>query len=143
MDDNVHKDFHGAMSYGLIFLEEQYGLDGMREYLARAGEAMYRDLIADLKARGLPALEEHWRRIFTQEDGEFDLRMEGDTLVLDVKKCPAIHHMKEHNYRIAPHFCEHTRVVNDAICRAAGYEATVEYDQDAGRCVQRFRRAQS
>ena len=141
MDENVHKDFHGSLSFGFKFLEEQYGFEGMEEFLSTLGGSVYKDLSDDLGKRGLVALREHWERIFTLEGGEFDMKMEGDTLVLHVKKCPAIHHMKESKYAIAPHHCEHTRIVNESICRPAGFEATVEYDQEKGCCVQRFKSA--
>ncbi|GMV92840.1 MAG: hypothetical protein AMXMBFR82_26180 [Candidatus Hydrogenedentota bacterium] len=138
---NVHKDFHGALSYAFEFLESNYGEDGLRDFLDRLGDTVYKPLVLDLKARGLPALEDHWRRIMDLEGGEYTLRMDGDTLVLDLRACPAVHHMRAHDYRVSEHFCEHTRIVNEAICRRAGYQATVEYDQDKGRCVQRFRKA--
>jgi hypothetical protein len=139
MDKNVHKDFHGGLSFGLKFLEEQYGVEGMEEFLSTLGGTVYKDLSDDLGKRGLIALRAHWRRIFDLEEGDIDMQMDGDTLVLHVKRCPAIHHMKEQKYAIAPHYCEHTRIVNESICRPAGFEATVEYDQENGTCVQRFR----
>ncbi|MCP4643157.1 MAG: hypothetical protein GY851_22105 [bacterium] len=141
MDDNVHKDFHGALSFGIQFLERTHGEAGVNEFFTSLAGTVYKDLVEDLKQRGLPALEEHWTRIFTMEDGEFDMEMDGDTLVLQVHKCPAVHHMIENDYAVATQYCEHTRLVNAAVCKAAGYEATVDYDQDKGQCVQRFRKA--
>ncbi|MFP4502891.1 MAG: hypothetical protein ACLFTT_18000 [Candidatus Hydrogenedentota bacterium] len=137
---NVHKDFHGALSYGLAFLEEKYGAEARTQFLARLADTVYKPLADDLRVRGVVALREHWARIFELEGGAIEMHEDGDTLVLHVHRCPAITHMQEQGYRIADHFCEHTRIVNEAVCRAAGYEATVDYDQAAGRCVQRFRR---
>jgi hypothetical protein len=138
---NVHKDFHGALSYGLSFLQERFGPDGARAFLEGLASTVYRPLVEDLQARGLPALRDHWQRIFDLEGGDAEMQLTEDELVLRVHRCPAIAHMREHGYPVADNFCEHTRIVNDAICRAAGYEADLEYDQEAGRCVQRFRRA--
>lgn len=135
---NVHKDFHGALSYGLQFLEDSYGSEGMRDFLTGLVQGVYKNLCEDLCARGLDALRDHWEAVFDLEGGEYEMHLENDTLVLEVKRCPAVSHMKEHNYTIATHYCEHTRIVNDAICTAAGYAASVEYDQEAGTCVQRF-----
>ena len=131
----VHKDFHGAMSYGIQFLTERYGWPEAEAYLRQMARAVYKPLIAKLKARGLPALREHWRRIFTLEGGVFTLSRKGPILELRVKRCPAIHHMKKFHYAIADRFCESTRIVNEEICKAAGYESSVEYDQDKGKCV--------
>jgi len=137
---NVHKDFHGCMSFGLKFLEENFGPAELEEYLRRLARNVYAPLIESLRLRGLPALRDHWNSIMSLEDADFDLRLSDDVLVLEVCKCPAIHHMKERGYTIAEHFCESTRVVNDEICRQAGYSASVEYDQENGRCVQKFRK---
>ena len=138
---NVHQDFHGGLSYGLQFVEDRYGQEGLRDFLSGLADTVFKPLVEDLRARGLPALRDHWQTIFELEDADFELRMEGDTLVLDVRRCPAITHMKGHGYAVADHYCEHTRIVNEAVCKAAGYASSVEYDQEAGRCVQRFWRA--
>ena len=135
---NVHKDFHGALSYGVQFVEDAYGPEGVRDFLAGLAHTVYKPLCDDLRARGLEALREHWKTIFDLEEGGYEMRMDGEMLVLDVKRCPAISHIRDHGYALASHYCEHTRIVNDAICAAAGYAACVEYDQDAGICVQRF-----
>ncbi len=135
---NVHKDFHGALSYGLDFIEKSYGFDGLCSFLSVMAPAVYQPLIEDLRVRGLVALAEHWQKVFALEAGDYELQADEDVLTLTVRRCPAIDHMQEHGYAIAEHFCEHTRVVNEAVCRAAGYRAEVVYDQAAGSCVQRF-----
>lgn len=140
---NVHKDFHGALSYGIQFVDQNYGLEGLRDFLSGLAETVYKPLVEDVRRRGLEALRDHWQTVFALENGDVNLRMEDETLVLTVRACPAIGHMKAHGYAIAGRFCEHTRIVNEAVCRAAGYASDVEYDQAAGRCVQRFRRASS
>lgn len=140
---DVHKDFHGALSYGLQFVEEQYGMDGVRAFLEGLADTVYKPLVEALRTTGLDALREHWRHVFGLEEGSFDMRMDGDTLVLTVHRCPAVAHLKENHYWYSEHFCEHTRIVNEAVCRAAGYESSVAYDQDGARCVQRFRRVAS
>ena len=137
---NVHKDFHGCLSFGLKFLEQNFGPTELEEYLRRLARNVYAPLIESLRLRGLPALHDHWNNIMSLEDADFDFRLSDDVLVLEVRKCPAIHHMKERGYKIAEHFCESTRIVNDEICRRAGYSASVEYDQESGRCVQNFRK---
>ena len=137
----LHKDFHGALSCGFQYVKDNYGYEALRDYWRQVAVGCYGRLIEAMKTRGLSALEDHLRDIFTIEGAEFELYQEGDSLVLKVQRCPAIHHMKEFGYPIAEDFCEHTRVVNGEICRQAGFEAECDYDQGAGRCVQRFRRA--
>ena len=129
---------HGAMSYGIQFLTDRYGFEEAQAYLRQMARAVYKPLIARLKKRGLTALRDHWRRIFTLEEGRFALQRKGPMLELRVKQCPAIHHMKKMGYPIADRFCESTRIVNEEICHAAGYECSVDYDQSKGKCIQRF-----
>lgn len=139
---NVHKDFHGALSYGLQFLEREYGPEGLREFLSGLADSVYKPLVEDLRTNGLDALERHWTTVFDLEQGDIALERDGDTLVLTVHRCPAVSHMQEENhYAVADHFCEHTRIVNEAVCRAAGYESRTDYNQEAGQCVQRFWKA--
>lgn len=138
---NVHKDFHGALSYGLQFLEERHGREALEAFLGGLAGTVYRPLVDNLRARGLNALEDHWRRIFDLEEGGYAITREDGALVLTVTRCPAIHHMRGHGYGVAAHFCESTRLVNEAVCAAAGYACSTEYDQEHGRCVQRFWRA--
>jgi len=135
---NVHKDFHGALSYGLQFVEDNYGTEGVDDFLSGLASSVYRPLVEALRERGFDALREHWQTVFDLEQGEFEMHTQDGVLTLRVHRCPAICHMKERGYAIAEHFCEHTRIVNEAVCKAAGYCSSVEYDQDAGRCVQRF-----
>jgi len=135
---NVHKDFHGALSYAIEFLEREYGREGLEDFLSGLSKSVYAPLVADIKDRGLEALGNHWERVFGLEGGSFGMKMEGERLVLTVNSCPAISHMRERGYIIAPSFCEHCRIVNEALCHEAGYECDIEYDQAEGRCVQRF-----
>lgn len=135
---NVHKDFHGALSYGIQFVEERYGLDGVGDYLKKLADGVYKPLCDDLRTRGLDALRDHWTTVFDLEQGDYEMQTEGDTLVLTVRRCPAITHMREHEYAVADHYCEHTRLLNEAICASAGYASSVDYDQNVGTCVQRF-----
>jgi hypothetical protein len=137
----VHKDFHGALSYGIDFVVEQHGLEGLREYLAGLADTVYAPLVERLRSEGLAALRDHWREVFTLEEGKFELHEDDGVLTLEVIECPAIAHIKARGYAISPHFCEHTRLLNEAICERAGYACSTESDQAAGRCVQRFWKA--
>ena len=139
---NVHKDFHGCMSFGLKFLAENYGPAELEAYMRRVARNVYAPLIQRLRSQGLPALAVHFRRILTLEDADFRLYADDDVLILEVRECPAIHHMKARGYEIAPNFCESTRIINDEISRRAGYSTSTEYDQATGRCTQRFWRAE-
>ncbi len=136
---NIHKDFHGAMSYGLQYLSERYGKAETVAYLKQLAHTLYSPLVEALKTEGLPALYKHWNYIFTIEDADFEIGYEeNDVLFLKVKKCPAIHHMREKNYQVAEKYCQHCRIINEEICHSAGYKCSIEYNQDKGSCIQKF-----
>ncbi len=134
----LHRDFHGVLCYSIKYLDENYGPEATRRYLQQVGETVYSPLIESLRREGLPALERHWRDVFTKESGRFELSYEGGTLVLTVYECPAIAHLKRVNQLFTERYCETTVVVNETICRRAGYRCSCEYERGEGRCVQRF-----
>ena len=137
----LHRDFHGALCYAIAYLDRRHGPQVTRRYLQQVGRTCYAPLIERLAAEGLPALEEHWRAVFEREGGGYVLAYEDGTLVLTVSDCPAVAHLKARGQLYTERFCVTTEVVNETICRAAGYVASCAYEPGQGRCVQRFWRA--
>ncbi len=153
----LHKDFHGALSVGIDYLEAHYGEEAVRQYLRQFAKAFYGPLTADLRNRGLTALKEHFARIYELEGasprfrltesktGTVPLAMKGtvpvlfEELIIELDACPAVAHMREHNYPVARLFYETTRTLNEALCEGTPFAAElVEYDHETGRSVQRF-----
>jgi hypothetical protein len=137
----LHKDFHGALSVGLEYLESRFGEEAVREYLRQFAAAFYAPLVADLKRRGLVALKERLEKVYQEEGGKCAVTLAEDELRVEVEACPAVSHMRERGYPVARLFSETTRTVHEAICRGTAYTAELlEYDEPTGRSVQRFRR---
>ena len=135
---NIHKDFHGAMSFGLKYVYDSYGDNGVKEYLEELANTVYSPLSKALKNSGLRELERHWKKIFDLEDADYKLSYNDNVLILKINKCPAISHMKKFGYEIFGKFCEHCKILNAEICRNAGYKSSIEYDQNKGKCLQKF-----
>ncbi len=135
---NVHKDFHGAMSFGLKYVYDSYGDNGVKEYFKELANTVYSPLSKALQKKGLGELEKHWRKIFDLEDADYELFYKDNVLNLKINKCPAISHMKKFGYEIFEKFCEHCRILNAEICRNAGCQSSIEYDQNKGKCLQKF-----
>jgi predicted ArsR family transcriptional regulator len=136
--DYLHKDFHGALCYGIKYLDDHYGPEATAEFLRQVARSYYAPLSEQLKKEGLAAIEKHWREIFTKEGGKFSLEYQDGALVLTVHECPAIAHLRLTNQLFTPRFCETTVVVNETICGEAGYMSSCQYEPGEGRCVQRF-----
>ncbi|NOY79684.1 MAG: hypothetical protein GXP31_01635 [Kiritimatiellaeota bacterium] len=137
----LHKDFHGALSCGIGYLQEHFGEDAVRQYLRRFALTYYAPLREQLRARGLDALEAHLRELYEIEGANAVFERHEDELVVRVAACPAVRHMRERGFPVAPLFHETTATVNRALCEGTPFEAElVVYDRTTGRSVQRFRR---
>jgi hypothetical protein len=141
--DNVylHRDFHAALNRALLFLEDRYGADAVREYLTRFAAAHYAPLREAIGRRGLAALEDHLVSVFTREGGGAEIARNGDDLVVRVSRCPAVSHIREMGTALSPLFFETTRTVNEALCEGSPFRFSFDaLDCAAGTCVQRFAR---
>lgn len=137
----LHKDFHGAMSTGIDYLDRTLGEDAVREYLRRFARRFYASVTDDIRERGLVALKEHFERIYGLEGGRISISISEDELTLEVEACPAVLHMREHGYKVARLWAETERTVNAALCEGTSLVAElVAYDEETGRSVQRFSR---
>jgi hypothetical protein len=140
-NEYMHKDFHGALSAGIEYLDRNYGPEAVRHYLRRFALSYYAPLIAEINGRGLIALQEHFETIYAREGGRIHTRLSEDELILEVEACPAVVHMRDHGYAIADRWVETERTMNAALCEGTPFEAElVEYDAQTGRSVQRFSR---
>jgi hypothetical protein len=134
----LHKDFHGALCYAIKYLDETYDHEATAEYLRQVGRENFSQLITTLKQDGLIALERHFKYIFDLEGGQAEFKLEDNCLVIKVSKCPAILHLKSTEQLFTGRYCETTVNVNTAICDAAGYQCSCEYEPGMGCCVQKF-----
>ncbi len=138
-NEYLHRDFHGALSTGIAYLQEKYGDDSVRDYLRRFTLAHYAALREDVQARGLVALAEHFQRVYATEGASARIRCSDDEMVIELDECPAVMHMREHGYAIAPMWVETTRAVNEALVEGTVFRAElVDYDELTGARVERF-----
>lgn len=84
-------------------------------------------------------MKKHTERVFSMEDGKIESILENNHLIFNIKKCPAILYMKDHNIEVDKNFCKSsTELVNKSIAKECGYNFSVEYDQEKGKCIQKF-----
>ena len=141
-NEYLHRDFHGALSAGIDYLQEHYGADSVRDYLRKFAKTYYAPLIDKLGSEGLSALKEHFEKLYEIEGGEVEIELSADELVVRVKSCPAVTHIRAIGLPVAELFEETTKTVNEALCEGSEFSAElVEYDPQSGRSVQRFYRS--
>jgi hypothetical protein len=137
----LHKDFHGALSTALFYLEEKYGADAVREYLRQFASTFYAGLSQAVKERGLVALKEHFEDIYRIEGGDVTIDLGHDEMLMQVAACPAVMHMRKTGQPVSPLFYETTKTVNETICERTPFRAELlAYDQETGRSTVRFSR---
>ena len=134
----LHKDFHGALSVGLEYIEHRFGEKAVREYLRQFARAFYAPLTADLERRGLVALEEHFAKVYEEEGGDVRITLSEEELRIEVKACPAVAHMRERGYPVARLFRETTRTVNETICEGTPYTAELWCQETLSGCHRAF-----
>ena len=141
-NEYLHRDFHGALSAGIQYLDEHYGEKAVRQYLRQFANSYYAPLKEDLKKRGLVALKEHFEKAYGREGGQVEMTLSEDELLMRVESCPAVTHMRKSGYAVARLFHETTRTVNQALCEGTPFSSELlQYDQQTGRSVIRFWRA--
>ena len=143
-NEDLHKDFHGALSAGIAYLHKHYGGQAVRDYLVQFTRAYHGPLRDRLQREGLSALKEHFERIYEIEGGQIEIEFSKEQMTLKVQSCPAVTHMRKEGQAVAELFEETTKTVNEALCEGSEFFAElVEYDRQSGRSVQRFSRSQS
>jgi len=100
-----------------------------REYYARRAEAWRRG--------GPAALADDWRGYFAEEpQADVTVTVDGDSVTLEIKVCPAIKHLRDQRRDIVPYYCEHCDHVCGAMAEASGYE--FQRAGGMGACRQQF-----
>jgi hypothetical protein len=137
----MHKDFHGALSCGIEYLRKYYGKKTAIDYLRSFARIYYAPLRNKIKKGGISSLRKYFKKIYKKEGGVVEFVKEENNLIMIVKKCPAICHIKAKGYVVSPLFCETTRIMNEEICRGTPLEAKLEKNSAIdGRCIQIFSR---
>ncbi len=140
-NEYFHKDFHSSVNRGINYVGEKHGKDAVVEYLTRYTEHVYGNEIADIKARGVAAVADKIRDTYEKEKAPdaAELTLDGDSLTVNVKYCPAIKHLRSIGREISPWFRYTTEVVMKLLAEKAG--ATFEmisYDEETGAAKYRF-----
>jgi hypothetical protein len=130
-------DFYFAINAMFHYLHEQYGKEALVDYWRCLGREYDRGRIERWRAGGPEAIADDWREYFAREPrAEVDVSASEDAVELDVKVCPAIRHLREHDRPIVPYFCEHCDHMCGAMAEESGY--AFERHGGMGSCRQRF-----
>lgn len=130
-------DFYFAINATFRFILKRFGIERLRQYWTALGSNYMAPVSAAWRQHGLPGVAEYWRAFFRAEPGaEVEVTCTADAVVLEVKQCPAIAHLRKHQREIAPCFCQHCYFLGEATASPAGL--TVRVEGGNGNCRQTF-----
>lgn len=132
-----HADFYFAVNATFRFILKRFGYEKLKEYWQDIGASYYKPVSEQWRDQGFAGVAEYWRAFFQAEPGAVvTVHESADEVRLEVKQCPAIHHLSDNQREIVPCFCQHCYFVNEAIAKPAGM--TVRVCGGNGSCTQRF-----
>lgn len=135
----LHKDFHGSMNAAVEYVGRRFGREGLRKVFTATAQRVYRSIYEGLKRGDWSELAEHWRYFMAREGADFSLAVSERELVLTVRVCPAVAHLKKLGLAPSEFFCDQTVLLNEAWCEGTPFEAVTEITGE-GSCVQKIRR---
>jgi hypothetical protein len=130
-------DFYFAVNAIFRHLHDRYGKAALVDYWRSLGREFYGRRSQRWREGGPEAVAADWREYFAQEpQAEVEAVVQGGTVTLDIRVCPAIKHLRDCGREIVPYFCEHCDHVCGAMAEAAG--CVFERRGGMGACQQRF-----
>ena len=134
-NEYFHPDFHSSMNMGIHYLGENYGIEAVREYLVRYTKNVYRKEIAEIKEKGIAAIEKKILDTYKKEKAEDALTITKTERGFDVEiaYCPAVKHLHNIGREVNPWFHYTTTVVMETLAKECGARfEMLSYDADTG-----------
>ena len=130
-------DFYFAINATFRFVEGKLGRAGWVRYLQEMGRGYFAPVNAAWQSGGLPAVAAYWRAFFEAEPGgEVAVHETAEAVEIEVRRCPAIAHLRAHGREIVPFYCAHCYHLGEARAAAAGLAMRLEGGD--GACRHRY-----
>lgn len=131
----LHRDFHLAVDNGLRYVGENYGDEGIKEYLTEYTLNFYKLIVKDVKKDGLIVLENRFKTIYEKEEWSEYLHttLKENKLIIKIDKCPALAYMKSVNHVPSPWYKELTYTVYDVLAKMCDLKfSVISYNEEDG-----------
>lgn len=133
-------DFYFGINATFRFIHDRLGRTAWLEYLSHLARVYFRPVNQAWREGGLAAVAAYWRAFFTAEPGgDVDVVASTDEVIIEVRRCPAISHLKASGRDIVPYYCEHCAILGAA--RAAEAGLSMNLSGGDGTCRHIYRRA--
>ena len=137
----LHPEFHVSMDRGAGFVLENYGMDGLKEYLTQFTLAFHVPLLKNIREKGLPAIADYLRWLYDTEEAPDALTLEQteEILTVTIRYCPAVKYMRDRGHTPGESYVYCTSMVYEALAEACGLDfQMVSYDHETGAAKFRF-----
>ncbi len=139
-----HGDFYFTINATFYHFSDLGGEEALVAYWKALGRDYFKPLAVRFQAGGLTQIETYYRDYFAAEPGGDVVveRTDADTVVLDVRECPAIAWLRsskevETHPAVHPLYCGHCRTINSTMLEKTPFE--FELQGGDGSCQQFFR----
>lgn len=133
-------DFYFGINATFRFIHERLGREAWVAYLEHLARGYFDPVNQAWRQGGLKAVALYWRAFFAAEPGgDVEVRASDDEVVIDVRRCPAIAHLKAAGRDIVPYYCGHCAILGAA--RAAEADLAMNLSGGNGVCRHVYRRA--
>ena len=138
----IHMDFHGAVNTTVEYISSKYGDKALHEIFFATGRDVYKDIREHLQKNDPGELVNFWKYFFDRENGDYEINEENGNIVLHVKSCPAVKHVKKLGLKLSLEFCSQTVFVNKGITDGTPYEIETVKTGECS-CTQTLKRLES
>ncbi|MBP8256610.1 MAG: hypothetical protein KAX37_04750 [Opitutaceae bacterium] len=126
-------DFYFAINATFRFILSRLGKEAWKEYLAAMGRGYFEPVNRLWREGGLPAVAGYWRAFFEAEpEADVVVEEKDDKVEIEVRRCPAIHHLRAGGREIVSEYCQHCYFLGEA--RAAASGLTMRLAGGGGSC---------
>ncbi len=134
-------DFYLAINATFRFVQNRFGMEGLRRYWHALGTSYFRPVAERWREGGLQAVASYWSSFFAAEPGaDVEVEESPDAVVLHVRVCPLIAHLRSQGREVLPCLCQHCYFVSEAIGETSGVHVRIRGGN--GSCTQRFTRGE-
>ena len=113
-------DFYFGINVTFRHIHQRFGQEALYTYWRTLAREYFADLIERFTQGGLEDVEQYWREFFAAEPGaDFSVNRQGSEVVIDVRQCPAIKHLKTNKREIMPLYCRHCDVINKELAQGS------------------------
>jgi len=134
-NEYFHLDFHSSMNMCMEYLGSRHGTDAVHAFLAHYTRTCLAHVIADVKQRGLCALEELLLHTYRAEKAPqvLQLQRSDDRLQVRISACPGITYLRQTGREVSQWFRCTTDTVMETIAADSGLQYRPHfYDEHTG-----------